>query len=521
MGAEQKTAGKTGNNLFALLFLLLIGLHLFLMASVRMYPFLDTPNHLAIATICRYYGEPTNQFASYYTIDTFFKPNIFHLFFCGSPLFSSVEFANKVFYCLYIALFPLSMLLVIKKIGGNQWFSLLSFLFLYNINVLYGFNGIIIALPFVMFTFYCMLNYLNKQTVLSGITLAGLLVMLFFMHVLAALFALLIIGACSFLSDKKSFFSAVKTFMPAVPLIALIAIWWYRDSVQYHGTSLAGFLFKYYAGEYFKTLHLRGGFLIFDNFRLQEGIPGYALALLFSLFVIALFALAIYSYKRRPEKSEKNGHVKTVSTCLICSAAIFFLIPESLPGYSFLFERFSVFIFIFFILLGSILFSDRLKKAVPGAICIMCLIHFLLWADYFRDFDNENRMFNREFFSSISNDKRLAGLMYDYRFRGRSVYENFADYFVVWKQGITNTRVIDDRSFPIQRKASKEILPPDIEWSGKHDSYDGSYSSMDYILVRGELSPKAQHYLEDFKVSRQAGMWILYEKATSGAARQD
>jgi hypothetical protein len=151
----------------------------------------------------------------------------------------------------------------------------------------------------------------------------------------------------------------------------------------------------------------------------------------------------------------------------------------------------------------------------------MCLIHFLLWADYFRDFDCENRMFSREFFSSISNDKRLAGLMYDYRFRGRSVYENFADYFVVWKQGITNTRVIDDRSFPVQRKASKEILPPDIEWSGKHDSYDGSYSSMDYILVRGELSPKAQHYLEDFKVIRQAGTWVLFEKATSRAARQD
>jgi hypothetical protein len=206
---------------------------------------------------------------------------------------------------------------------------------------------------------------------------------------------------------------------------------------------------------------------------------------------------------------------------MICSAAVFFLIPERLPGYSFLFERFSVFIFISLILIGSILFSNGLKKAVPGAICIMCLFHFLLWADYFRDFDKENQIFNKEFFSSISNDKRLAGLMYDYRFRGRSVYENFADYFVVWKQGITNTRVIDDRSFPVQRKVSKEILPPDIEWSGKHDSYDGSYSSMDYILVRGELSPKARHYLEDFKVIRQAGTWVLFEKATSRAVRHD
>ena len=99
---------------------------------------------------------------------------------------------------------------------------------------------------------------------------------------------------------------------------------------------LADFLFKYYTGEYFKTIYLRGGFLIFDNFRLQEGIPGYALALLFSLFVIALFALALYSYKGRLKNAEKNGHVKTLITFMICSAAVFFLIPESASGIQFL-----------------------------------------------------------------------------------------------------------------------------------------------------------------------------------------
>jgi hypothetical protein len=512
MSAELTTAGKPSNNIFTIFFLLFISLHVYLVASTRLYPFLDTPNHLAIATIYQYYGEPANQFASYYAIDTFLKPNVFHFFFCGSKLFPTVEFANKVFYCLYVLLFPLAILTVIKKIGGNQWFSLLAFLFLYNINVLYGFNGIIIALPFVMFTFCVMLYYLENRTILNGLILSALLVLLFFMHALAALFALLIVYACSFVAGRRSFSGVVKDCIPALPAVALLAIWWYRDSVQYQAEGLAGFLMKYYMGDYFKTLYLRGGFLIFDNFRLHEGILGYALALLFSLFVFALVAVVLYSYKGRPQNTEKNGHVKTLITFMICSAAVFFLIPERLPGYSFLFERFSVFIFISLILIGSILSSNGLKKAVHGTICIMCLIHFLLWADYFRDFDKENQHFNREFFSSISNDKRLAGLIYDYRFRGRSVYENFADYFVVWKQGITNSRVIDDRSFPIQRRVSKEILPPDIEWSGKHDSYDGSYSSMDYILVRGELSPKAREYMQDFTIIRHDGPWLLYAK---------
>ena len=167
-----------------------------------------------MATIYRYYGEPTNQFARYYAIDTFLKPNVFHLFFCGSTYSPQSNLPIRVFYCLYVLLFPLSILLVIKKIGGNQWFSLLSFLFLYNINVLYGFNGLIIAIPFVMFTFCVMLNYMDNRTVLTGITLAALLVMLFFMHALAALFALLIVFACSFIAGNKSFSGVVKSCMP-------------------------------------------------------------------------------------------------------------------------------------------------------------------------------------------------------------------------------------------------------------------------------------------------------------------
>ena len=52
----------------------------------------------------------------------------------------------------------------------------------------------------------------------------------------------------------------------------------------------------------------------------------------------------------------------------------------------------------------------------------------------------------------------MAGLIYDCEFRKRHIYENFTDYYIVWKQGIATTRVIDDRSFPVMRKASKETV---------------------------------------------------------------
>ena len=92
---EQSKAAYRGKTLFWIIFVLCLSMHTILIASIRLYPFLDTPNHLAMATIYRYYGQPGNHFTDYYLIDTFLKPNVFHLFFCSSKLFPSVEFANK------------------------------------------------------------------------------------------------------------------------------------------------------------------------------------------------------------------------------------------------------------------------------------------------------------------------------------------------------------------------------------------------------------------------------------------
>lgn len=509
---HHSASSQSRTRLFIIMLLLFIILHASVVGTVRLYPFLDTPNHLAIATIYRHYGEPTNQFVRYYVVDTFLKPNVFHLFFCGSKLFPSVEFANKVFYCLYVLLFPLSTLTVIKKIGGNQWFSLLAFLFLYNINVLYGFNGFIIAIPLVLFTFCAFLYYSESRAILAGCVLSALLVLIFFMHVLTAIFALFLFGTVSILSGKRSCAHVARNMLPSIPLVILIAGWWIRDSATYQGVSIADFLFKYYAGEYFKDYFLRGGFLIFDNFRLREGISGYALSLLFSLFVIGLVAAGFVSFRFNIKRVSPEKNFKPILAFMMCSFATFFLMPDRLPGYSFLFERFSVFIFIALILVGSVFFSHGLKTAVTGAICVLCFTHFLLWAEYFHDFDKQNEMFNKEFFFSVPNDRKLAGLMFDYRFRGRSVYDNFTDYFIVWKQGIATTRVIDERSFPVKRRVGTNVLPPYIEWAGKYDSYAGQYAEMDYILVRGELSHKAREQMQNFFIIKQTDMWVLYER---------
>jgi hypothetical protein len=162
------------------------------MSTTRLYPFVDIPNHLAQATIIKSHGELTNKFDQYYSVDMFLKPNVFYLFFCTSKIFPSVEFANKIFYCVYVVLFPLSVFMVIKKIGGNPWFALLSFLFIYNYSVCYGFVGYTIAIPFVILIFYFILGDFEDDKAWKNILLSSLFVLLFFIHALAAIFSLLI-----------------------------------------------------------------------------------------------------------------------------------------------------------------------------------------------------------------------------------------------------------------------------------------------------------------------------------------
>ncbi len=183
-------------------FLILIGLHLLLICTQRLYPFTDLPNHLAAATISRYYDDPSNRFAEFYALDRFLKPNVFHQSFCGLPLFPSVEAANRAFLCLYVLLLPLSVLLVIKRMGGNRWFAFLSFLLLYNYNASWGFVGFIFALPLVLISLLVSTGFIERPTPLRGFASAGLLAALFFVHALAALFSVLLYIVCLFATRR-------------------------------------------------------------------------------------------------------------------------------------------------------------------------------------------------------------------------------------------------------------------------------------------------------------------------------
>ena len=144
--------------------------------------------------------------------------------------------------------------------------------------------------------------------------------------------------------------------------------------------------------------------------------------------------------------------------------------------------------------------------------CVTGSIYCVLWIQNFNAFNEENKGFDKSFFKSCGRNDIVASLIYDYRFRNVSVYNNFADYYTAWTKGVSTTRLIDDRSFAVGRKVSKEMLPEYIKWVGKdkNNTYDGRYKDVDHIVVRGELPARTLQHLKDFIVVEQRGSWKLF-----------
>jgi hypothetical protein len=122
----------------------------------------------------------------------------------------------------------------------------------------------------------------------------------------------------------------------------------------------------------------------------------------------------------------------------------------------------------------------------------------------------ENRDFNSGFFTGISNNSRLAGLIYDHQYRGRNVYIHFPNYFLVWNQGVAASKIIDYRFGVVRRVASESEIPFYHELIGKNYKLMPEYAHLELLLVRGSPVLRDDANLSDFSLLRQTGAWKLY-----------
>lgn len=488
------------------LFVLVNAVFLF---SMPLLPFIDLPNHLAEATIYRFYGEEGNVLSNYYKPTPWYFPNTFHTVFCS--LFPDVEFGNKVFHILCIALMQVSMFIVIRQLKGNVWYGLLGTLFTYNYNLTYGFVGFAISIPTLVLLFYLIIRDFEKDTIGLKISIALLLILLFLMHAQNALLGLVLFAFMTLYKFRTSIRQIIlRGILIPLPLVVLIFTWWFTRGGEKEG-STSGYLLEYYLNHYFQDFLIRFRIIVFDNFQLREGVPG----LIIAAIIFALIVIPIVWFKPWKEKSVLSlllpSYVYPIIfflTGFLC----YMLLPDQLPGQSPLFQRLCTIVILSFIIVTSVwlnhVSSDKLKAFVIASI----VAYTILWFEYIYTFNRINTSFNVTLFEGVEKTSRMAGLIYDHKYRGRKVYIHFPNYFIVWSHGIAASKIIDYRFGVVRRVAAETEVPFYTEYIGDGYKKIREYHDLDFLLVKGAPPVSRDENVSGFTLVRQAGDWRLFKR---------
>jgi hypothetical protein len=506
----------------ALSCVILAAAHAVLLASLRLYPFVDLPNHLASATILRFAGQPGNRLAEFYTVPTLFKPNVTHLAFCGLPIFPTVETANAVFFAAYAVLVPLIMLLSLRALGGNPWFGLLSFLPLYNFNVGWGLVDSVAAIPLTLLLFLLLVRHFERPTAWTSAAASAALALIFFAHAQALLFGLVLFGAMAVVRFRGSVGRTVRHLLLAVPAVAVFGVWWVRDwaRTEPSGNSMGTFqaLREYYLHGYLRSFPHRLSPLAFaDNTFL--GKSPWELAVEGAFFGL-LCLLAIVALRRKLQVRDATSGWSRLEAPLVllgCSTACYFFLPEDLPGHQFVSQRFAVFVLLAIALTAGVMAERFVGRIAIGAIAAAALLHLVVWSSYFFAFQDACAGFDHRVLPPADRGP-MAALIYDRYFRGQPVFIHFPNYQIIWNRGLATTKLVDFRFGVVRRRVSTDVLPVYHDWVGPEDPYRGWYAALPAIVVRGTIPEADRAYLDGFEVAASAGAWSLFERHDARAA---
>ena len=478
-------------------------LHLVWLFVLPLLPFVDLPFHLAEAEVFKNFNNPDYLFSTYFSIPSTIKSNSIYIYFCSLNIFPNVEIANKLFYTIYIILFPFSVWSIIKTFNGNSYYSILSFLFLINHNVHWGFVSYMMSLPVIVFIFISFYNYfvLNKSKYLYF--LWALFILVFFLHFQMAIFIVLIFSVLTIIYQRNSLKKIILNIVSVFPVM-IVMIYAYSIDNQSSTTPLFTYMLSYYTSSYFNTFFDRFNVLfVVDNYFILRGIPGVIFSLFATIPLILIFIAKISIFSK--SKVFKNQYLKYLFILITITFLCFFILPDVIPGQNIIFERYSVLFFLLIIIISSIIqINIKLENIIAILIPFIVLLHTLFISDYMFEFKNDTSEFTTDIFPD-SSKSRLAGVILDNDFRGSKVYAHFPMYFTVWKKGIT-TGLIDYRFGLIKRNVSRDILPQYIEWTEKQINYDDYYEPVDYLLIKSESTPTYKNFIK----IEESGQWQLY-----------
>lgn len=486
----------------------------------KIFPFSDSPNHLAEAFLFKELNNnPANSLFNHYKLNiNYFTPNTLHIYL--TSIFHNIEFGNQLFYLSYLILLLYLNYKIFYYLKFNNYEWLLAvFIVVYNYNLMWGFSGFTFGIPLTILIVLLIIFYFRELYPAYLLIILIISFLNYYANVQIFLFQLEIVILVSLLTQvelkRKLYLLLIN-----IPVLIILILWTSNSESFSESESTLGFLYKYYLNEYFTELPRRLYRLFWlDNYKLFEGNLGRTAAIIFTLPLLSSFIYLLYKQFFKEKISLINwfrnleiGNQITI-ILLIASGINYLILPDRLPGQSFLYQRFSVFFFLSMIYYLGMNFSLRIRLK-RYTLYLIIIFHSILWFLYFQQFNDEVINFKKILFhKDYLKYKKLGYIVDEAGFRGHGVYNNFLNYHIIWNEGITPTEITNYRFRLVDLKTiltRKYVVNKNIS-SDELKRIFTEYESMDYVLVYGKwletkvkLPPGWNKLLED-------GNWVLYK----------
>jgi hypothetical protein len=466
-------------------------------------PMVDLPQHAAQVTTFSRMWDPTYPFSTLYEIN-WFTPYLF-----GYTLvwlfaqFFQIIVAIKIVVSAAVIGFLLAGSWLRRTAGGRKEWDWLLLPIPYGFVFEWGFLNFFLGAPLVLLFVREALLLGRAHDRGHAIRLAVFAHLLFFVHVLLAVFFCFILGlrAAALAPDLRQAFKRVLPFTAPVPITLLWAI------ITLFGEPQANEA----VGWDWSPERLVEFFCL--PFGLAPTIANF-------LAGAALFAIPFLT------GGVPSKRVADWVPFVLVSILLLFL-PSHVFGNYYTYQRFGLFSYPLYL----IAFSSESPGALPGyrqrastmllifGIAIAVGIHASNWVKSYR-FDEESRQFS-EVLSAMDKDKRALGLLFERRseFYGPPMFLHFAAWYPALRGGAT------DFSFA---SFIPQVLryPADIQpnWGRGADWSPTLFRwrfhrgwQYDYYIVKADADLSRFFFRRadcTVRLVRQVGQWWLYERLT-------
>jgi len=490
----------------------LLAVHLSNIWRVPIYPFTDLPNHLAEAYLFRVLPNADEPLREHYRLDvTWYSPATLHAYFASR--FDDVEFGTTVFYTLYLLVLPLSLVRLVSWARGEAWVALLSLLLLYNFSATWGFSGFTAGIALVLLALVVLVRYFTSPSLLSALALASVVILLYYAHVVLFGFAAAVILVAAISHKGLSPRNRGLCLATLLPAGALAAFWWVRFESLEPDQSVLSFLFEYYRHDYLRTLMSRAASLLNDNKRLAPRPFGSLLSLCFITPLLLGAILVVGRDRMRSLFRSDNASKHVACVFLALASACYLLLPDRLPGWWALYQRFTVLVLLGLIWVTATLVPPKRLNASRIVVIVLVVVHAGAWFQYFSAFKSATNPYRTLIARAPELTNQPAGaIIDDYNFRGYPVFFHFQNYQLVWNHGVVPSRITFFRSSLVRRQDGESVEY--MEWVApeRYKALLDNYSPMPFLICHGAGALTYVGRDGRFSFVRRQGDWALLKR---------